>query len=227
MQHAQELSALLADVRSYGASQADLLQAHHFLFCKTLLRNPQANNIVVMGINPGETSTDWASTGGQRSEESFERDFHEAHRSAASKKWMSNINFFLPDHNIYLTELFFWSSSNIVELEARYGKLNAHNPHAQFCKTINTRLIELIRPAAVIFTGVTYFKTVASIYGLEPSQELLADKQRKLAVLASSGHCPWIFTRHWSGSFGFSQSDKAAIKAFIAAVTQQPAQPSA
>ncbi len=216
----EKISKLLTDIRSYRDNNADLQEAHHFIFCKPIIRNKNAKNLIVMGINPGETTADRISTNGNPSEETFEFDFHEGNRSAASKKWMSNIDFFLPDHNIFLTELFFWSSKDVKHLTERYGKIQPENQHIQFCKEKNLALIDLIRPDAIIFTGITYLKTVASIYNLNLKVELF--KNKRLAVQASSDSCPWVFTRHWSGSFGFSKSDKNEIKNFISKIIKAP-----
>lgn len=208
----EKLSALLREIREYGAVNKDLQQAHHFLFCKKNIRSKQSKNVVVMGFNPGETPKDWESTNGNRSEETFEFDFHAEKRTAASKKWMSNIDFFLPNHNVYLTEFFFWSSKNISELEERYGKIEKNNPHIEFCKKMNLELLRVVEPDFVVFTGVTHYKIVANIYDLVFSGDLISERNQKLAITATSSICPWIFTRHWSGSFGFSNSDKLLIK---------------
>jgi hypothetical protein len=210
-----ELTALLTNVRDYDSNSFDLKKSHHFLFGKYLFRNKSCHNVILMGFNPGETNSDWVKTNGERSEESFQYDFHSSNPTSAAKRWNSAVDYFLPNSNIVSTEFFFWSTPNIKDLVKKYGPIDPSNCHLNFCIDINSQLIKLLKPDLIIFTGISHASIVAKMYELHIT-ETITENNSKIAISAHDKHKnKWIFTKHWTGSFGFSKDQKTIIKNLI------------
>lgn len=212
----EKIKSLILKVRKYDLQNPDLHQSHHFLFGKFTQRELSSPNVLLMGFNPGETKQDWLKTKGSRSEESLLIDFHSDHPTPSAKRWYSAIDFFLPNSNIIMTELFFWSTSNIAELERKYGTLDSRNKHLDFCTGINHQLIEALNTKLIIFSGLTHLKRVAKIFGLTVLNIESVDGSKVAALAIDEKNRKWIFTKHWTGSFGFTMRQRNAVKDIIA-----------
>jgi hypothetical protein len=211
-----KIKSLLDEIRAYDRANYDLQSAHHFLFAKSILRGLPDSNVVLMGFNPGETKSDWLATNGERSEETFEYDFHYLNRSSAAKRWVSSVEYFLGSSDVYMTEFFFWSSKNISELIERYGSISIENPHFKFCKKINTDFIQATNASKIVFTGLTHFSKVAKIHGLRKLDTITSNGNILVIVAIDEFGRNWFFTKHWTGSFGLSKEQKNIIKEVIA-----------
>lgn len=216
MMACDKIKSLLDEIRAYDRANYDLQSAHHFLFAKSILRESSDSNVILMGFNPGETKNDWLATNGERSEETFEYDFHSLNRSPAAKRWMSSVDYFLGSSNVYMTEFFLWSSKNILELVERYGPISIENPHFKFCKAINTRFIDVTNASKIVFTGLTHFSKVAKIHGLRKLDTISNNGNILVIIAIDEFGRYWYFTKHWTGSFGFSIEQKNIIKEAIA-----------
>ena len=116
-----------------------------------------------------------------------------------------------------MAELFFWSSKNRVELESRYGPL-WESEHLNFCAEKIRLLVSEYEPVAVIFAGLSDAPHVARLFDLKRVSELVNESNRHKLLIEYRervGNRPWFFTKHWSGSFGFSNEQKEKIKAYI------------
>tara|TARA_R110000868_G_scaffold405577_1_gene685085 strand:- start:2777 stop:3487 length:711 start_codon:yes stop_codon:yes gene_type:complete len=210
------VTPLIEEIRDYSEHD-DLKACHHFLFCLPQGGEP-GRRILVMGYNPGETEWDWKTTNGKRAEETILHDFHENDRSTSSTKWMSNVRYFCGDAETYLTEFVFWSSPKVKDLKERIGPLNKHNQHIAFCTRMNKQLIKILDPGLVIFTGVSSYNSVAQIYDLEKVEEGAMANGQKLYIHGRSDDVDWIFSRHWTGSFGFPKEEKERLKNKISVI---------
>lgn len=162
------LDSNIEAIRRYTAEHPELRKAHHFLYDLPLNRDAAPPEIVVMGINPGETQVDRDACLGP-TEETWSYDFHEHSpqgRSRGSKRWRDLTAGFTAGRSVVFTELFFWSSNNHKELLERFGSLWGSD-HLSFCIEMNRDLIESYRPKAVIFVGLSNSKEAANIFGLE------------------------------------------------------------
>jgi len=211
----KKIALLLNDVRAYDRANSDLQSAHHFLFAKSILKESSNSNVVLMGFNPGETKNDWLITNGERSEETFEYDFHYLNRSPSAKRWISAIDYFLGSYNVFMTEFFLWSSRNIAELIKRYGDISIENPHFKFCKEINLKFINATNSSKIVFTGLTHFAKVAKIHDLKKLETISNDGNTLVIIAVDEYGRSWYFTKHWTGSFGFSMIEKNIIREII------------
>lgn len=214
----EKLDRAIESIRDYTGKHPALSCAHHFLYDLPLDKKAGRPKIVVMGINPGESERDRQACHGP-TEETWNHDFHEtvtSGRSRGSKNWRKNAIFFADGQSVVFTELFFWSSSNLVEFRQRYGGPWWASQHLAFCVEKNRILISEYRPKSVIFTGIGSSNRVAEVFGLQ-----LVDTRKsggsRLVVHYRDEFRPWFFTKHWSGSFGFSNNQKLAIKNYIRA----------
>lgn len=206
---------LLHRVRLHDSACPDLHSSHHYTFCVPYGQKNPHRKILLMGFNPGESAHDWNKTKRMRAEESFERNFNDVEQSKSSKRWYENIDYYLPDSEIILTEFIFWSSKNIFELEERIGKIDAANPHLNFCNEINRALLDIYSPRLIIFTGLSHIKLISENFELMNHREITSSSGTRIAVVADGGVRKWIFCRHWTGSFGFSNADKQELRQHI------------
>jgi hypothetical protein len=211
-------NSLLEQVREYDQKFQNLQASHHFTFCLLFPRELPSNRVVLLGYNPSESPHDWSKTSGQRAEESFLSNFNGTSASNSSKKWHSNIDFYLPNSDIMFTEFIFWSSKNISQLEHRIGPIIDKNPHVKFCVSINRELIEIYDPNLIIVTGLALEKLVSNNFGLAKKQDIFSQSKKRLAIIyqeEGGKDRKWLFCRHWTGSFGFSNADKSELKDLI------------
>jgi hypothetical protein len=209
------LDSNIEAIRRYRDENAVLQQAHHFLYDLPLDKHAGRPEVVVMGINPGETQFDRDSCLGP-TEETWQHDFHadsRLGRSQGSKRWRDSMKFFSLGRPVIQTELFFWSSNDQAEFKERFGPLWA-SKHLRFCTDMNRSLLDIYQPRFVIFVGLSDSARVAGQFGLRLIDSVKEHRHRLVDHYEDSVR-PWFFTKHWSGSFGFSQSQKDRIKDYI------------
>ena len=111
------LSRTLSNIRRYTKEHTELQKSHHFLFNLPLEKKSTKADVIVIGLNPGETDEQWNPAQWHSditlpTEETNEFDFHEvSKRSRSSIRWSRLCNQYLPNSQIVLSEFFFWSSS--------------------------------------------------------------------------------------------------------------------
>jgi len=211
----ERLDSNIEAIRRYTAEHTELHKAHHFLYDLPLNKDAGLPEVVVMGISPGETPADRDACPGP-TEETWRYDFHEhsrSGRSPGSKRWRELTAKFIGGRSVVFTELFFWSSNNHAELLKRFESLWG-SIHLKFCIDMNRDLIEVYQPKAVIFVGLSNSKKAADAFELEHVEthriggtrvvERYRDKQR-----------PWFFTKHWTGSRGFTMAQRDAIRVYL------------
>lgn len=207
-------------IRQRTKSFSELQQAHHFVYDKQY--NPSADKIkfVLMGINPGETAEDWLAwprDRGTPTEETSAFDFHAAsYSSRSANRWRECCLKILGTLDVTLAEAFYWSSKDVADLEARYGKLEK-SPHLDFCTRLNRQLIEAHSPLAVIVVGVgaKYTGLLPSVYGLRHVHSVASSKGGRLIEHYEDSERPWIFCKHWTGAWP-SKAEKETMGAYIA-----------
>lgn len=210
------LIANIERVAAYTAQHPELLAAHHFLYD---LRHPRNGkpDIVVMGVNPGETAYDWK-IAPEPTEESSRFDFHSEQGGGRSAiRWTKAARYFLDDADYVLAELFFWSSYDSRVFTERFGPL-AKSKHLPFCVEMNKDLIDAYQPKAVILPGLTHLPLVRDLYGLTAIDQI-ADGPTRVAEHYTDGQRPWVFTKHWTASFGFSKRQREIARDTIRAAT--------
>ena len=113
-------------------------------------------NILVLGINPGETERDWKDFPTGLCEESSEINFREGMELPVnSKRWFNFIESVTPEtKGITLSELFFWSSNKLSDLDYRYGNWR-EGELINFCVSANKRLIQNRQVDLVLFFGIS------------------------------------------------------------------------
>lgn len=210
------LDSNIEAIRQYRDQHDVLRQAHHFLYDLPLDKQAGRPEVVVMGINPGETQFDRDSCPGP-TEETWQHDFHAASklgRSRGSKRWRDNMKFFADGRPVIQTELFFWSSNSQSEFRERFGPL-WESQHLRFCTDMNRSLLDVYQPGFVIFVGLSDSARVAKEFGLRRIAPVVNEHRHRLVDHYKDSERPWFFTKHWSGAFGFSQSQKDQIKEYI------------
>ncbi len=209
----------------YTKKHPELQQAHHFLYNLPLSKDTKCGDYIVMGINPGEGNNDWVIEP-DRTQETSKYDFHEVKgKGRKYVRWNSHIRNFLPDtENVIQTELCFWSSKGGDKFTERFGEL-LYSEHLSFCTQMNKILLDHYKPKAVIFPGLSVIPIAFYEYGLDYKDTVLdtndTKKNHRLVVEFYDGQRPWIFTKHWSGSRGFSGDQKQIIKNYISVLSQR------
>jgi len=211
----EHLDTAIQQIRDYTNEHLELRAAHHFLYDLPLDRKAGKPEVVIMGVNPGETEYDRRAYPGP-TEQTYYHDFHEkatSGRSRANRNWNRNAVFFANGKSVVFTEMFFWSSGDGEELKQRYGSL-WESRHLSFCIAMNRLLIGEYRPQSVIFTGLSHWRRVANAFDLEHVRTV-RDGRWRLVEHYQDGFRPWFITKHWSGSFGFSNDQKDAIRQYM------------
>jgi hypothetical protein len=211
----ERLDSNIEAIRRYTAKHAELREAHHFLYDLPLNERAGPPEVVVMGINPGETQIDKDACPGP-TEETSKYDFHEHSplgRSPGSKRWRDLTAKFTGGRSVVFTELFFWSSKNHAELLERFESLWGSR-RLRFCIDMNRDLIEAYQPKAVIFVDLNNSKKAASAFELEYVETLRVYGTRVLEHYRDK-HRSWLFTKHWTGSRGFTVAQRDAIRGYL------------
>jgi len=208
---------LIQEIRDYMKQHFKLQQAHHFCFDLPLSPKSKKVDFIIMGLNPAEPKNPDKSKK-TPTEETREFDYYEKfhHGRREDIPWTKLCYEMAGSKNIVVSEFFFWSSKNKKQLDERYGRLDGKNPHFHFCTRINKALINFHKPKAIIVAGLGNkdlsnklfeFKVEKSVHTAKGHRliEKCRDKNKNL----------WIFTKHWTGSFGFSNEEKKTIQDFI------------
>lgn len=193
----------IEQIVEYQNQHPELLQAHHFLYDKRY-SNAEKCRYVLMGINPGEGPSDWAEwpVHGAPAEETSRFDFQtQRAENRSARRWRKTCEAMLNTLDISLTEMFFWSSKNVAELADRYGSLKS-SKHVEFCKNLNTKLIEYHDPEAVIVVGIghLYRTLIPTAYQLQHIKTVPNASGHQLVAQFTDGRRPWIFCKHWTGA---------------------------
>ncbi|MGC2620120.1 MAG: hypothetical protein WA414_13835, partial [Acidobacteriaceae bacterium] len=114
---------------------------------------------------------------------------------------------------VVFTELFFWSSRNHAELLERFESLWGSR-HLKFCIEMNKDLIEVYQPKAVIFVGLSNSERAAKAFGLNYVATHRVGITRVVEHFRDE-HRPWFFTKHWTGSRGFTEEQRQAVRAYL------------
>jgi len=211
----QRLDAAIRQIREYTAKHSELRAAHHFCYDLPLCKDAGTPEVVVIGINPGETARDRDAYLGP-TEETWNHDFHEAAKSGpgpARNNYHRNARFFADGKAVVFTEFFLWSSGDSRVFRQRFGRL-WRSPHLRFCIEMNRLLIEEYRPKSVIGVGVTLSRKIAAAFDLYHVNTLTCGGSRLVEHYRDQLR-PWFFTKHWAGAYGFTNNQKHEIREYI------------
>jgi hypothetical protein len=213
-----KLSKTLEEIRKYTERNFELTKSHHFLFNLPLEKNTETADIIVIGLNPGEHSNDW-NLSKVLTEETNEYDFHhELGNGRLSLSWSKKCIEYLPSKNIYQSEFFFWSSSNIDKhFFQRFGYTFKNCPHFQFCKKCNLDMINFHKPKLIVSAGTSYANLFASIYKMKHINTIKSEadkRKRRVIIHYEFESIPFIFTPHWSSGY-ISNEEKGEIISYL------------
>jgi hypothetical protein len=210
---------VLKRVREYTQNNHDLMKCHHYMFNLPLSQKQKAD-VIIIGLNPGESADDWKYDGPLPTEETSEFDFHNHSkvRSRSNIVWTKKCKDFFPDSSIYQTEFFFWSSSDLDnKFEERFGYEFYDNPHFDFCRKCNEEMFRYHKPKIICATGIGNHKLLADLYDLEHVETFkskLDKRKRNVIIHYEFEDIPFIFTPHWTSGF-VSKLEKSEIKTFL------------
>jgi hypothetical protein len=215
-------SDLLLRIRDYTGAHAELGAAHHFTFDLPIVSGDAGAVCLLMGINPGETEEDRTVFPGP-TEESSEYDFHteilrrSGRMNRGRERWAAQATFFTDGRTARQSEFFFWSSPNSGQgFRERFGTSFGSSPHLRFCAEINLDLIKRVKPTVVLAPGVNLGRRFSRLYGLTHLASLHSDKGHRLVEhYEQSDGTPWLFTKHWTGAFGFSNEQRGQVRDYI------------
>jgi hypothetical protein len=217
------LSNTLHKIRDYTKQHLELSKSHHFLFNCSINKNHEYADVIVIGLNPGESQTDLSFITEDITEETNEFDFQdEIGRSKASIKWYKTCEQMLPNSKIFLSEFFFWSSKDIKEsfLE-KFGYSFKQSPHFEFCRECNKELIDFHKPKLIVAPGASFATFFSKIYEMQHIKTIKSDGYRKGKKITQQiiqhyewNEIPFIFTKHWSGA-RISNAEKEKIIQYL------------
>ena len=225
----------LNKIRSYTRMHRELMKSHHFLYNCPLGKVSDKAEAIVIGMNPGETKDDWKYNKNLPCEESHEFDFHDEldkqgdNRSQSSINWERTCNEYLGTDEIFLSEFFFWSSSQVGEdkkkgetFKDRFGNTFKNSQHhLHFCKEQNLDLIKYHQPKIIVGTGTTHADFLGQIYNLnhiKTIEDKYGSKRRRVIIHFELMNIPFLFTPHWTAG-RVSNSEKSKIKEYIKNIT--------
>ena len=214
-----QISKTLEEIREYTQKNPELKKSHHFLFNCPLDSESDLADVIVVGLNPGETRPDWNYGTNLPTEESSEFDFHdELGRGRSSVRWSQLCKEYLPNNDIFLSEFFFWSSGNLdSEFKDRFGYSFRKSPHFEFCKKCNEEMIAYHKPKLIVATGTSWASFFSSIYQMKHIRTIkcINDKRnRNIIHHYDFNGVPFIFTPHWSSGY-VSNYEKKDIKSYL------------
>ncbi len=212
----------LARIRSYTEEHEELMKCHHFLY-DLPLNDTFLPDVIVLGINPGETEEPIKLPENIKLdsilEESRQSDFHELYGKGRAKSiWKRKCEEFTGTESLICSEVFFWSSPHPNEkspknrfpfcFSERFGYKFNDSPHFNFCTTLNKELIEFYKPKYILMTGVGYHEFVAELFNLEFVEIKTTDYTNKAnkkityksVIKYMLGDIPFVFTQHISGA---------------------------
>lgn len=218
-------SDLIAQVRSHQEQHRELLKSHHFVFdCPLDRTNVAKPDFIWFGVNPGTDEEDWRRFS-TNSEETRDFDFQaEYGRSKASEGRKEKLRRFLGADRFRRTthcELFFWCSKDTgADFKKRYGYPFNGNPHWDFCCAMNKRLIERVKPIAMLAESRPKLPIYEHRLGLRPGRTHQDDKgdvlveERRL-----DGDIPFYCFDHLS-SLGHAIARRPAVRDNVAALLE-------
>lgn len=216
---------LIEQIRSYQEKHTVLLKSHHFVFdCPLDRANVAEPDFIWFGVNPGTDEEDWRRFS-TNSEETRGFDFQaECGRSAASARRMEKLRRFLGADRFRRTthcELFFWCSRDTGSaFGRRYGFPFNSNPHWDFCCAINKRLIERVKPIAVLAESRPKLHIYERRLGLRPGSTHRNDKGEVLVEERRlDGDIPFYCFDHLS-SLGDAIARRPAVRDKVAALLE-------
>jgi hypothetical protein len=195
------VSDSLLTIREKWDLYPELSSFHHFTFGRWI-RERGTKNLLLMGINPGESPDDWRNFPEGRYEESSELDPLSLHTTTSRRQWGEQVDFYVPmKHGILISELFFWSSKDMHQLRERIPDWKTH-PLIGFCRICNERLIEAYEIERVVFTGISLRTLVSKVYQLTQTELIFdnSNRERLLGARYKGRGREWLFVRHWTGS---------------------------
>lgn len=147
----ERLDVAIQKIRDYTMNHKELCTAHRFLFDLPLDKEDGKPEVVMMGINPGETEWDRQAYPGP-TDETWSHDFHEKSafgRSQGSNHWRRNAAFFANGKRVVFTELFFWSSNDKTDCENQFkpspsgfsGATHSSNPGSHRTSLTEIRIL--------------------------------------------------------------------------------------
>lgn len=212
----EQISQLMVEVREYQQQHRELLKSHHFVVAVPLNKGADTFEYLVMGLNPGEQDGNWLAHSGP-TEETVDYDWLDCiPRTDSSKRWRTKVEYFCGTTNVLQSDLFFWSTNNIGSAFVdRFGTAFRKSPHLQFCCEINLKLVDLTQPKAVVAPGITHADEFAHRYGLSPVNSIVTEDGHRLIAHFERDRIPWIFTKHWTGSRGFSAAQAELVRGYI------------
>jgi len=189
------------------------------------LPDSDKNNVefVVMAINPGESARNWKYL---NDVESFKNkpdgSYFVTSKGRRQSPWSKQIKKFCGTDNVVQTEAFFWSTKSIKDedFKDRFGysfKSKECQKHLVFCKQLNQERINFYNPKALVVSGLGLIKQIADLYNLKPSRTIKCPEKghRLIETFRCDQDRPWIFTKHWSNSRGFTENQKDIISNYI------------
>ncbi len=223
-----DLSESLKKIRRYTKDNEDLKQCHHFLFNGIYNRDTRKEkdvndkaDVIVMSINPADTSADWEHWKDTPTENSNEEDFHDKVQkvSASAKAWETKTKIFCEDlfgNKINESAFFFWSSANkgekFTETFGYKWKSKECFKHFYFCKERNIELIQYHKPKIVIAPGIGDAEYFSNLYEMKHIDTVVDENNgHRLIEHFEFQDIPFIFTKHWTGARGFSKIQEKII----------------
>lgn len=217
------LQKALIEIRNYPATNKELLKAHHFVFNSPIFKDISTTDAIIIGLNPGETESDFSFNENLPTEESSEFDFHKfTGKGKSATRWENACIDYLGTKNIFLTEFFFWSSNQAGEDKSKetfsdkFGYKFIDCPHFNFCKKLNIEMIEYHNPKIIIATGISYREFFAKIYNLKYIKTSRCELDTRTIAVAHYEflNIPFLFTPHWTG-YAMSNNLKNYIRNYI------------
>ena len=221
------------EIVDYTAKHPELQKAHTFVYDYPVFDNFRTlgkPEFVVMGINPGETEPDreerkrWEAQGRvwitRPSTWNGARSY-----TRSAKVWADNCKYYTNSERVVSTEVFFWSATDGSEFNQRFGML-WKSPHLGFCVRMNRVLLDAYSPRAVIIPGIGLAEKIRAEFKLTLIDSKVDSRNGNNLIKhyrdRNSG-LPWIFTKHWTGSFGLSEEQRMAMRTYIQGVLNEPA----
>lgn len=209
------LKSLHDEILAYTKAHDDLSESHHWLFDLPPFKDePFDPKHIVFGINPGEGKERLCLS---QTEETRFFDCHEEYSGKGAREkigWTKKLFDILETRRIIQTELIFWSTKTVGVLNERFGPLK-RNPHLSFCCEKNRQLIDYHNPESIICPGLGMLEVTVQAFGLNRIDSIKASNGDRLIEHYSDGTRDWVFTKHFSGAFGFTNEQKNAIKSYI------------
>ena len=208
----------LERIRAYTQQHPELREAHHFLFDLPITEKRDPVDVLVMGMNPGESPSDFDICD-PVAEESSAYDFHE--RDGAGRDhipWHRRARTILRGTGAVQTEAFFWSSEKSgAKFRARFGTPIERSPHLKFCTEMNTALIAHHQPKVVVAVGLAMECWLPGRFGLRyVDTRFTSDGDSRVVECFTDGTRPWLLTKHWTGAW-LSEGEEKLIQQEIRA----------